>query len=223
MQMPQTLLSSPLQAKTPRSKIWETPLPGRDAKWAPQRSSLVQKPSSPPPRARILHEAEPAGRLLVLVQAHDDALDVPALGEELVDLLLRGVEGEVAHVQRGGGLQLFRLLLLPALQSSPAGPISPAAVSAGPPTCRWGILGRACSSSAGGWGGQTEGVNPRIGKGIHYLPPVHTRPRSALGPGKGLRPGAGFWACAERPRAAAVSRAGPESAPLPCRTAPRTR
>ena len=34
------------------------------------------------------------------VQAHDQALDAAAFAEELVDLLLGRVEGEVADVQR---------------------------------------------------------------------------------------------------------------------------
>lgn len=59
----------------------------------------------------ILHEAEATGCFLDLVQPHDDPLDITTFGEELLDLLFGGVEGQVAHVQRGGDLQellLFR-------------------------------------------------------------------------------------------------------------------
>lgn len=69
---------------------------------------------------RILDEAEAAGRLLDLVQPHDDALDVAALGEELLDLLLGGVERQVAHVQRGGDLQELLLQLLATLRAQRA-------------------------------------------------------------------------------------------------------
>ena len=55
----------------------------------------------------VLDEAEAAGRLVEAVQAHDQALDAAAFAEELVDLLLGRVEGEVADVQRRGVLQLF--------------------------------------------------------------------------------------------------------------------
>lgn len=41
----------------------------------------------------VLNEAEAAGGLVEAVEAHDDALDFAALGEELVDLLFCGVEG----------------------------------------------------------------------------------------------------------------------------------
>jgi hypothetical protein len=54
----------------------------------------------------VLDEAEAARCLLEAVQAHDQALDLAALGEELVDLLLGGVEGEVADVERGRVAQL---------------------------------------------------------------------------------------------------------------------
>jgi hypothetical protein len=54
----------------------------------------------------VLDEAESARRLLEAVEAHDQALDLAALGEELVDLLLGGVEGEVADVERGCVAQL---------------------------------------------------------------------------------------------------------------------
>ena len=50
----------------------------------------------------VFDEAEAAGGLLEAIQAHDEALDLTTLGEELVDLLLGGVEGEVADVEGGG-------------------------------------------------------------------------------------------------------------------------
>lgn len=62
---------------------------------------------------RILYKAEATGGFLDLVQTHDNPLDISALGEELLDLLLGGVEGQVADIQRGGNLQGF-LLQLPA-------------------------------------------------------------------------------------------------------------
>lgn len=71
----------------------------------PRNSEPALQSSSPtpwrlPPRCtRILHEAEAAGGFLDFVQPHDDLLNVAAFAEELVDLLLRGVEGEVPHVQ----------------------------------------------------------------------------------------------------------------------------
>jgi hypothetical protein len=43
---------------------------------------------------------------LEAVEAHDEALDLAALAEELVDLLLGGVEGEVADVEGAGVLEL---------------------------------------------------------------------------------------------------------------------
>ena len=62
---------------------------------------------------RILNKAEATGGFLDLVQPHDNPLDVSALGEELLDLLLGGVEGQVANIQRRGNFQGF-LLQLPA-------------------------------------------------------------------------------------------------------------
>lgn len=59
----------------------------------------------------ILHEAEATGCFLDLVQPHDDPLDITTFGEELLDLLFGGVEGQVAHVQRGGDLQELLLQL----------------------------------------------------------------------------------------------------------------
>lgn len=54
----------------------------------------------------VLDEAEAAGGFVEAVQAHDQALDAAALAEELVDLLLGRVEGEVADVERCGVLEL---------------------------------------------------------------------------------------------------------------------
>lgn len=62
---------------------------------------------------RILDKAEAAGGFLDLVQPHDNPLDISALGKELLDLLLGGVEGQVANIQRRGNFQGF-LLQLPA-------------------------------------------------------------------------------------------------------------
>lgn len=57
----------------------------------------------------VLDEAKAARRLLELVQTHDDALDVAALGEQLVDLSLGRVERQVAHVHgRGQPQQLVQ-------------------------------------------------------------------------------------------------------------------
>lgn len=50
----------------------------------------------------VLDEAEAAGRLGEAVEAHYQALDLAGFGEELVDLLLCGVEGEVADVEGRG-------------------------------------------------------------------------------------------------------------------------
>lgn len=55
----------------------------------------------------VLDEAEAAGRLVEAVQPHDEALETADFGEELVDLLLGRVEGEVADVERGGGAEFF--------------------------------------------------------------------------------------------------------------------
>lgn len=49
----------------------------------------------------VLDEAEAAGGLVEAVEAHDDALDFAALGEELVDLLFCGVEGAAKEVTLG--------------------------------------------------------------------------------------------------------------------------
>lgn len=40
----------------------------------------------------VFDEAEAAGGLVESVEAHDEALDLAALGEELVDLLFCGVK-----------------------------------------------------------------------------------------------------------------------------------
>lgn len=54
---------------------------------------------------KVFDKAEAAGGLVEAVQAHDQALDLAALAEELVDLLLGGEEGEVADVEGGGVCQ----------------------------------------------------------------------------------------------------------------------
>ena len=51
-----------------------------------------------------------------LVESHDDALDVAALAEELVELLLGRVVGEVADVQRIALPQQLLLLVPGPLQ-----------------------------------------------------------------------------------------------------------
>ncbi len=67
---------------------------------------------------RILDETEATGSLLGFVEADDDPLDVTTLGEELVHLLLGGVEGQVSHIQRAALLQQLLLLITVALQRS---------------------------------------------------------------------------------------------------------
>ena len=69
---------------------------------------------------RILHEAEATGSLLEPVQPHDDPLHLPTHGEELVDLFLRGVEGEIAHVQRGAVPELEVIVILGQLEGEGA-------------------------------------------------------------------------------------------------------
>ena len=65
---------------------------------------------------RILYEAKPTRGLSHSVQPHDDPLDLPAHREQLVDLLLSGVEREVADVQRGGVSELLIILLFSQLE-----------------------------------------------------------------------------------------------------------
>lgn len=48
----------------------------------------------------VLDEAEATGRLVEAIEAHDEALDLAALGEELVDLLFCCVEGAVEDLVR---------------------------------------------------------------------------------------------------------------------------
>ena len=55
----------------------------------------------------VLDEAKPARRLVEAVQAHDEALELAALGEEGVDLLFGGVEGQVTDVEGRGVAQLL--------------------------------------------------------------------------------------------------------------------
>ena len=60
----------------------------------------------------VLDEAEAARRLVKPVQAHDQPLDLAALGEELVDLLLGREERQVADVEgRGVGEGVLGRLL----------------------------------------------------------------------------------------------------------------
>ena len=47
----------------------------------------------------ILYEAEAAGCPGEFVEAHDDPLDIPALGEQFVDLLLCREEGQVPDIE----------------------------------------------------------------------------------------------------------------------------
>jgi hypothetical protein len=54
----------------------------------------------------VLDEAEAARCLLEAVKAHDEALDFPAFAEELVYLLLGGVEGEIADIEGGSVFEL---------------------------------------------------------------------------------------------------------------------
>lgn len=49
----------------------------------------------------ILDKAESARGLGDPIQPHDDALDFAGLGENLVDLFLCGVKGEVSHINCG--------------------------------------------------------------------------------------------------------------------------
>lgn len=55
----------------------------------------------------VLDEAKAAGRLVEAVEAHDEAFDAAAFGEELVDLLFGCVEGEVADVEGCGVYEGF--------------------------------------------------------------------------------------------------------------------
>lgn len=62
---------------------------------------------------KVLDEAEAAGGLVEAVEPHDEPLDLAALAEQLVHLLLGREEGEVAHVQRRRVREgVFGLLLL---------------------------------------------------------------------------------------------------------------
>lgn len=55
----------------------------------------------------IFHETEPTGGFGEAVQAHDEAFYFAAGGEEGVDLLFGGVEGEVADVEGCGRGEFF--------------------------------------------------------------------------------------------------------------------
>ena len=57
-------------------------------------------------------EAEAAQSLGVLIQAHYDLLDLSCPGEKLVNLLLRRVERQVAHIHGRRRLQRVHVLLL---------------------------------------------------------------------------------------------------------------
>lgn len=108
----------------------------RDSEPAVQSSSLTARPLLPP-RTRILHEAEAAGCFLHFVQPHDDLLDVAAFAEEFVDLLLRGVEGQVPDIQRAA-LPQQPLLVVPRPlgrkdTASPHGPARPGRTARRPP------------------------------------------------------------------------------------------
>ncbi|RUP47905.1 hypothetical protein BC936DRAFT_145189 [Jimgerdemannia flammicorona] len=46
----------------------------------------------------VFNKAEPAWHLLVPIQPHDDMLDLAIFREQLIDLLLGGVEGQVANI-----------------------------------------------------------------------------------------------------------------------------
>lgn len=70
---------------------------------------------------RVLDEAEAARCLLDAVQTDDHSLDLTALGEELVDLLLGRVERQVANVQGGRLEQRSRLFIFGALEFSSGG------------------------------------------------------------------------------------------------------
>ena len=50
----------------------------------------------------VLDEAEAAGGFGEAVETHDEAFELAAFGEEGVDLLFGGVEGEVADVEGCG-------------------------------------------------------------------------------------------------------------------------
>lgn len=96
---------------------------------------------------RILYKAEATGGFLDLVQTHDNPLDISALGEELLDLLLGGVEGQVADIQRGGNLQGFLLQLPATLRAQRRTPRAqraprPAPTAPCPPAAR--LLARPC-------------------------------------------------------------------------------
>jgi len=63
-------------------------------------------------------KAEATGRLRVLIQSHDDLLDLSGPREELVDLLLCCVERHVPNINSCGCLQRVLILLLIAWEPS---------------------------------------------------------------------------------------------------------
>lgn len=108
---------------------------------------------------RILYKAEATGGFLDLIQTHDNPLDISALGEELLDLLLGGVEGQVADIQRGGNLQGFLLQLPATLRAQRRTPRAQrarraAATAPCPPAAR--LLARPCP-------GLVPPIPPRLG------------------------------------------------------------
>lgn len=75
----------------------------------------------------VFDKAEAAWSLLETVKAHDEALDFTAFGEQLMDLFLGGVEGEIADVEgccvakllfRLGGSVIGVVVLVMAFSSS---------------------------------------------------------------------------------------------------------
>jgi len=59
----------------------------------------------------ILNKTKAARCLLESVESHDHPLHISTHGEELIDLLLRRVEGEVAHVERRARSQFLGIFL----------------------------------------------------------------------------------------------------------------
>lgn len=79
---------------------------------APNYISCIKKKRIEEGKERVQYEAEAAGGLGVLVESHDDLPDLAGAGEELIGLLLRGVEGHVPDVHRHRRLQRRLVLLL---------------------------------------------------------------------------------------------------------------
>lgn len=124
---------------------------------------------------RILYKAKTTRGFLDLVQTHDNPFDISALGEELLDLLLSGVEGQVADIQRGGNLQRFLLQLSATLRAQRRTPRAqrarrPAPTAPYPPAAR--LLARPCPGLS----------PPRPGPA---LPPAAPGAPGSAGPGTG--------------------------------------